>query len=215
MYHTPFVSKKTDKFTPAQSIHNVVQTPYGRLGALNCWEHIQACCTPVRLVMLLIPYPQPALKAHFYSQLPQLFVGGWWPAFPPGTGDCPFIVTGEASARMTQMVSMEGGCFGLTACQVVSEEGSHIMKMAGFPWFKFPGGGFSVVRTPLSYPFSPFCAAAVDRVWMLDLWARWVRAHGAHRPRGGEGRHSRNFARSDRQGQTCRGYHGQLVCQNW
>lgn len=56
-------------------------------------------------------------------------------------------MTGEASARMTQMVSMEGGCFGLAACQVVSEEGSHIMKMAGFPWFKFPGGGFSMVSS--------------------------------------------------------------------
>lgn len=26
-----------------QSIHNVVQTPYGRLASLNCWEHIQVC----------------------------------------------------------------------------------------------------------------------------------------------------------------------------
>lgn len=98
------------------------------------------------LLTILHAHCKPALKAHFYSQHPQLFVGGWWPAFPPGTGDCPYIVTGEASAKMTQMVSMEGGCFGLTACQVVSEEGAKTMKMFGFPWFKFPGGGFSVVR---------------------------------------------------------------------
>lgn len=38
--------KNADKFVPAQSIYNVVQTPYGRLGALNCWEHIQACYVP-------------------------------------------------------------------------------------------------------------------------------------------------------------------------
>lgn len=32
----------------AQSIHNVVQTPYGRLGSLNCWEQIQVRA-PVRV----------------------------------------------------------------------------------------------------------------------------------------------------------------------
>jgi len=136
----------------AQSIHNVVQTPYGRLGALNCWEHIQ-----------------PALKAHFYSQLPQLFVGGWWPAFPPGTGDCPYIVTGEASAKMTQMVAMEGGCFGLTACQVVSEEGAKIMKMTGFPWFKFPGGGFSVIYGPDGSELTERIDPGVEKVVVAEI----------------------------------------------
>ncbi|ETW75052.1 hypothetical protein HETIRDRAFT_482815 [Heterobasidion irregulare TC 32-1] len=126
----------------AQSIHNVVQTPYGRLGSLNCWEQIQ-----------------PALKLHFYSQLPQIFVGGWWPAFPAHTGGAPYIVSGEASARMTQAVSMEGGCFGLTACHVVSEEGAKIMMMDKYPWFKFPGGGFTTIYGPdgaaLTAPIDP------------------------------------------------------------
>ncbi|KAF7310801.1 Cyanide hydratase [Mycena chlorophos] len=113
----------------AQSIYNVVQTPFGRLGSLNCWEHIQ-----------------PWFKTHFYSQHPQIFVGAWWPAFAPGTGGSPFIVSGEASSRMTQMVSMEGGCFGLACCHVVSEAGAAKMKILGFPWFEFPGGGFAAVR---------------------------------------------------------------------
>ncbi|KAL0570058.1 hypothetical protein V5O48_011900 [Marasmius crinis-equi] len=115
----------------AQSVYNVIQTPYGRVGSLNCWEHIQ-----------------PWLKTHFYSQHPQIFVGGWWPAFPPGTGGSPYIVSGEASSRMTQSVSMEGGCFGLVCCQVVSEAGAEKMKMTGFPWFKFPGGGFTTIYGP-------------------------------------------------------------------
>ncbi|KAJ6519694.1 carbon-nitrogen hydrolase [Mycena sanguinolenta] len=115
----------------AQSIWNVVQTPYGRLGSLNCWEHIQ-----------------PWFKTHFYSQHPQIFVGAWWPAFPPGTGNSPYIVSGEASSRMTQMVAMEGGCFGLACCHVVSEAGAEKMKLTGFPWFTFPGGGFSHIYGP-------------------------------------------------------------------
>ncbi|KAH7341332.1 nitrilase [Rhizoctonia solani] len=115
----------------AQSVFNVVQTKYGRLGSLNCWEHIQ-----------------PLLKAHFYSQHPQIFVGGWWPAFAPHEGGSPYIVSGEASSRMTQMVAMEGSAFGIVGCQVVSKEGAEKMKLSGFPWFKFPGGGFSTIYGP-------------------------------------------------------------------
>ena len=91
------------------------------------------------LLTVLRPHAPPALKLHFYSQLPQIFVGGWWPAFPAHTGGAPYIVSGEASARMTQAVSMEGGCFGLTACHVVSEEGAKIMMMDKYPWFKVRG----------------------------------------------------------------------------
>jgi nitrilase len=71
------------------------------------------------------------LKAHFYSQHPQIFVGGWWPAFPPHEGGSPYIVSGEASSRMTQMVAMEGSAFGIVGCQVVSKEGAEKMKVRG------------------------------------------------------------------------------------
>lgn len=74
-------------------------------------------------------------------------MGGWWPAFLPYQGGAPYIVSGEASSRMSQLVAMEGGCFGIVGCQVVSEAGAAKMKMTGFPWFKFPGGGFSCVRS--------------------------------------------------------------------
>jgi len=49
---------------------------------------------------------------------------------------------------MTQMVAMEGGCFGLACCHVVSEAGAEKMKLTGFPWFTFPGGGFSTIYGP-------------------------------------------------------------------
>ncbi|GAW06039.1 carbon-nitrogen hydrolase [Lentinula edodes] len=126
----------------AQSIYNVVQTPYGRVGSLNCWEQIQ-----------------PWLKTHFYAQHPQIFVGAWWPAFPVSLGGSPYIVSGEASSRMTQNVAMEGGCFGLACCHVVSEAGAEKMKLTGFPWFTFPGGGFTTIYGPdgsaLTEPLDP------------------------------------------------------------
>ncbi|KAJ7786175.1 nitrilase [Mycena metata] len=136
----------------AQSIYNVVQTPFGRVGSLNCWEHIQ-----------------PWFKTHFYSQHPQIFVGAWWPAFPPGTGGSPYIVSGEASSRMTQMVAMEGGCFGLACCQVVSEAGAEKMKIAGFPWFTFPGGGFSTIYGPDGSTLAHVKDSGVEEIVYADI----------------------------------------------
>ncbi|KAK7064330.1 cyanide hydratase [Favolaschia claudopus] len=136
----------------AQSIHNVVQTPFGRLGSLNCWEHIQ-----------------PWFKTHFYSQYPQIFVGGWWPAFPPGTGNSPYIVSGEASSRMTQMVAMESGSFGLACCHVVSEAGAEKMKMTGFPWFTFPGGGFATIYGPDGSTLAKAKDAGVEEIIYADI----------------------------------------------
>ncbi|KAF9260163.1 carbon-nitrogen hydrolase, partial [Marasmius fiardii PR-910] len=112
----------------AQSVYSVVQTPYGRLGSLNCWEHMQ-----------------PWLKTHFYSQHPQIFVGAWPPFFPASHGGSSFASSAEGASRMTQFVAMEGGCFGLACSPVVSEAGAAKMKIAGFPWFKFPDGGFTTI----------------------------------------------------------------------
>ncbi|KAJ7071154.1 carbon-nitrogen hydrolase [Mycena amicta] len=136
----------------AQSIYNVVQTPFGRLGSLNCWEHIQ-----------------PWFKTHFYSQHPQIFVGAWWPAFAPGTGGSPYIVSGEASSRMTQMVAMEGGCFGLACCHVVSKDGADKMKLTNFPWFTFPGGGFTAIYGPDGSILSKAADAGVEEIVYADI----------------------------------------------
>ncbi|KAJ7133748.1 nitrilase [Mycena crocata] len=135
-----------------QSIYNVVQTPLGRLGSLNCWEHIQ-----------------PWLKTHFYSQHPQIFVGAWLPAFPPGTGGSSYISSGEAASRMTQMVAMEGGCFGLACCHVVSEAGAAKMKIAGYPWFTFPGGGFSTIYGPDGSTLAKATDPGVEQIIYADI----------------------------------------------
>ncbi|KAK1226650.1 hypothetical protein PQX77_010362 [Marasmius sp. AFHP31] len=124
---------------------------------------------------------KPWLKTHMYAQHPQIFVGGWWPAFPPGTGGSPYIVSGEASSRMTQSVAMEGGCFGLVCCQVVSEAGAEKMKMTGFPWFVFPGGGFTTIYGPdgsaLTPPIDPgeekvaYATISLDKINEVKLVA--------------------------------------------
>ncbi|KAG8703403.1 hypothetical protein FRC09_004182 [Ceratobasidium sp. 395] len=118
----------------AQSIFNVVQTKYGRLGSLNCVSVV------IRLQYMngLTGDNYMRRSGSIFNLHPQIFVGGWWPAFAPHEGNSPYIVSGEASSRMTQMVAMEGSAFGIVGCQVLT----------GFPWFKFPGGGFSTIYGP-------------------------------------------------------------------
>ncbi|KAK0448732.1 carbon-nitrogen hydrolase [Armillaria borealis] len=123
-----------------QSIYNVVQTPY---------EHIQ-----------------PWLKTHMYAQYPQLFVASWPAAFPPHTGGSPYSYSSEACTRMSQFVAIEGGCFGIVASTVISEKSAERMKLVEFPWFKFPGGGFSVVRPSLF--FSIDCPLTVMQIYGPD-----------------------------------------------
>ncbi|KAF9492682.1 carbon-nitrogen hydrolase [Pleurotus eryngii] len=114
----------------AQTIHNVVQTDLGRVGSLSCWEHIQ-----------------PFLKCHFYAQHPQIFVGSWPPVFLH-QGQGPYSISSDACRSMSQVVAIEGGCYGIISTQVMSQAGAEKMKVADFPWLSVPGGGFACIYGP-------------------------------------------------------------------
>jgi nitrilase len=53
----------------ADSLKCVVDTPFGKVGGLNCWEHLQ-----------------PLLRYYEYSQGVQIHVAGWPPMFPDPEG---------------------------------------------------------------------------------------------------------------------------------
>ncbi|KAJ8522125.1 hypothetical protein ONZ45_g1259 [Pleurotus djamor] len=91
---------------------------------------------------------QPFLKCHMYAQHPQMFVGSWPPAFKPNQGGAPYSISGEGCSRMSQVVAIEGGCYGIISTQVVSQAGAEKLKIAGFPWVTVPGGGFACIFAP-------------------------------------------------------------------
>ncbi|KAJ7583042.1 carbon-nitrogen hydrolase [Mycena floridula] len=135
-----------------QSIYNVVQTDFGRIGSLNCWEHIQV------LMITLKAMTQDSLLLSVSS----ILIGSWLLAFPPLTGGSPYIVSAESCSRMTQMVSMEGGCFGLACSQIK-------MKLTGFPWFVFPGGGFATIYGPDGAQLTKSVDPGVETVVYADI----------------------------------------------
>jgi nitrilase len=109
----------------ADSLKTVVDTPFGKVGGLNCWEHLQ-----------------PLLRYYEYSQGVQIHVAGWPPFFkdPAAQGMAwPFHETAEANSMASQFLAMEGACFVLLASQVVKPESLEKINMAGFPLFKTVG----------------------------------------------------------------------------
>jgi len=102
---------------------------------------------------------------------------------------------------------MEGGCFGLVCCHVVSEEGAEKMKMKGFPWFEFPGGGFSCVRRILLKE----CVFPLT-IHLSDLRPGWLDSGTLSRPWQRSRPVRDHFPGQDQWGEACRRHHGKLVC---
>ncbi|WP_082484974.1 carbon-nitrogen hydrolase family protein [Microbacterium sp. Leaf151] len=99
----------------------VVDTPFGRMGALNCWEHIQ-----------------PLVKFALYAQHEQVHVAGW-PCF--GIFQEHPSLGAEACLAVTRTYAIEGSAFVLASCQMISEEGAQQFLVNGSPSPIIDGGG--------------------------------------------------------------------------
>jgi len=102
----------------AESLKSVVDTPFGKIGALNCWEHFQ-----------------PLLRYYEYSQGVQIHVASWPPMFPDNEGaKQPFHNSDAASSQASQFLAMEGAAFVLVATEVVTEKNIERLGMSGIPF---------------------------------------------------------------------------------
>ncbi|CDK27156.1 unnamed protein product [Kuraishia capsulata CBS 1993] len=113
------------------SLINVVETKLGRIGMLNCWEHLQ-----------------PLLKFNTYSQGEQVHIASW-----PYDGE-----GGTFSLEASQMHAVEGGTFVLCTNQVISKEAfedqtSHQTNPLG-AYQNGVGGGKAMVFGPLGVPLT-------------------------------------------------------------
>ncbi|OQV07539.1 hypothetical protein CLAIMM_11962 [Cladophialophora immunda] len=124
----------------ADSLTNVIQTPhFGRIGALNCWEHFQ-----------------PLLRYNEYCQGVDIHVASW-PLFWDRPENLPGSYNSQASPnRLTgQFMAMEGSCFVLVATQILTEENRERTKLRNVPFVKTPGGGFAMIFGPDGKPLVP------------------------------------------------------------
>jgi nitrilase len=113
----------------------VVDTPFGRLGALNCWEHLQ-----------------PLVKMAMYAQHEEIHVASW-----PSLSiyrDMAYALGPEVNNAASMIYAVEGGCFVLAPCAIISQEmfdmlcdtphKAHLLNPRGGK----PGGGFTVIYGP-------------------------------------------------------------------
>jgi nitrilase len=113
----------------------VVDAPFGRLGALNCWEHVQ-----------------PLMKMAMYAQHEEVHVASW-----PSLSiyrDIAYALGPEVNNAASLIYAVEGGCFVLAPCAVISQdmfdllcdtpEKAYLLN----PRTSKPGGGFTVIYGP-------------------------------------------------------------------
>lgn len=81
----------------------VFDTPLGKLGGLNCWEHLQ-----------------PLTRYAMYSLGQQIHVSGW-PAFSLYR-KYSYALGAEACIGASRQYALEGSCFVLAAVSVISKE---------------------------------------------------------------------------------------------
>ena len=109
------------------SVHD---TPLGRVGALCCWEHLQ-----------------PLSKYAMYAQNEQVHIAAW-PSFSLYRGGA-YALGPEVNNAASRIYAVEGGCFVVAPCNVVSQEMVDMlctddMKKA----LLLQGGGFAQIYAP-------------------------------------------------------------------
>lgn len=100
----------------------VLDTPLGRVGALQCFEHLQ-----------------PLTKYAMYAQNEQIHVAGW-PCLGI-LGNVPAL-SPESIMACSQTYALEGSSFVITATQIMSDDGARKFPTAdGGPTPVYTGGG--------------------------------------------------------------------------
>jgi cyanide hydratase len=144
------------------SLNNVVDTPLGKIGMLNCWEHFQ-----------------PLLKYNTWAQGEEVHIA-MWPFNGPHIGPEPWSVSNDANElTMSRAYSLEGQVFTLVSNQPLSAEGlkknsiGHANTSGSF-MHTGPGGGRASVFHPdgrqLTEPTDPefdgllYCDIDLDQI---------------------------------------------------
>lgn len=95
------------------SLKSVVDTPFGKIGALCCFEHYQ-----------------PLLRYYQYWQQEQIHVAAWPPFFEIQNGSkWPFQGTPAASLLASRFMALEGQMFVIVSTQLVKENNLELLHL--------------------------------------------------------------------------------------
>lgn len=130
------------------AVHN---TDLGRLGALCCAEHIQ-----------------PLTKYAMFSQHEQVHVASW-PSFSVYRG-AAYQLSAEANNAASQVYALEGQCYVLAPCAVVSK--NMIEMLVDSPpkaQLLLDGGGFTMIYGPDGAPLARAIPETEEGIMYADV----------------------------------------------
>ncbi|KAL6855631.1 carbon-nitrogen hydrolase [Trichoderma novae-zelandiae] len=113
------------------SLLSVAELPFGRVGSLACWEHIQ-----------------PLPKHSTISQNEEIHVAAWPPSNSQVAESIPWSMTAEGCKTISRTYAIESGAFVLHCTAVISENAVKALGTAGGALMSSPGGGHSTVFGP-------------------------------------------------------------------
>lgn len=155
----------------AESLKTVIDTPFGKVGGLNCWEHLQ-----------------PLLRYYEYAQGVQIHIASWPAEFcmpDPAALAWQYHETGEASYRASQFMAIEGQTFVVVASQILTEQNLGLNNLTAAPPIKTvnpshillnhadrhaqPGGGFSMIFGPDGKPLAKALTDGEEGILVTDI----------------------------------------------
>ncbi|WP_329048842.1 carbon-nitrogen hydrolase family protein [Amycolatopsis sp. NBC_01488] len=129
----------------------VHDTPLGRLGALNCWEHLQ-----------------PLTKYAMYSQGEEIHVAAW-PSFSVYRGAARALGP-EVNTAASLMYAVEGGTFVVAPCGVIGPAALELFCDTDLKrQLLQPGGGFARIYGPEGSPLAEPLAETDEGILYADL----------------------------------------------
>ncbi len=114
----------------------IVDTPFGKVGGLCCWENIQ-----------------PLNRQGMYQLGEQIHVA-CWPSFGMFKGMMDaYALSAEANTNESASYALQGGCFVLSANSIITEESLDAITMGNedLRQMVHPGGGAAAVFAPNGY----------------------------------------------------------------
>lgn len=130
----------------------VHDTEIGRLGALNCWEHLQ-----------------PLVKSAMFAQYEEVHVASW-PSLSPSSGGPAYALGRQVNLAASQVYAAEGGCYVLAATQVMNQQMLQVQaellgRDAPFPL----GGGCSMIYGPDGRPLAEFLPEDAEGLVVAEI----------------------------------------------
>ncbi|KAH8820372.1 putative nitrilase [Xylogone sp. PMI_703] len=137
----------------ATDLTSVVDSPFGKVGALCCFEHYM-----------------PLLRQYQYAQGVQIHVAAWPPFFevPEGSGGA-LQTTPTTSALATQFTALEGQTFVILSTSVVKENSLGLMHLVDVGVTDKAAGGFAMVYGPNGKELVSRLAADEEGILQADV----------------------------------------------